>query len=86
MSSAPEIGSFRGMGKWRSCLPIWCLCSSGWGGKGRDPGRENSLTPSLLPDWVPITFCDRTSRRFAGGLSATPVADVASLTMVTNCG
>jgi hypothetical protein len=47
VSSAPEIGGFRGMGKWREAGRTPCL-------------------PPCLPDWVPVTFCDRASRKFAG--------------------
>lgn len=71
VSSRPEIGSFRGQGKRWELPPCLAFVQLRAGRHGGDPGRENSL-----PEWVPVTFCDREPagmvRRGARPLSAGP--------------
>jgi hypothetical protein len=76
VSSRPDIGGFRGIGRRRE-LPPWLMYAQLRAGRqGRDPDRENSLPPWLPPWVVPVTFCDREPagmvRRGAHPLSVGP--------------
>jgi hypothetical protein len=49
VSSRPEIGGFRGIGKGGELPPSPMYAQLRAGRQGRDPDRENSLPPSPPP-------------------------------------
>jgi hypothetical protein len=56
VSSGPEIGGFRAIGKRRE-LPPWPMDAQLRAGRqGRDPDRENSLPPFRRPWLGPYDF------------------------------
>jgi hypothetical protein len=76
VSSRPETGGFRGIGKRRE-LPPWPMYAQLRAGRqGRDQTGRTPCLPPRLPEWVPITFCDREPaamvRRGAHPLSVGP--------------